>query len=161
MRGAAAEAATRGYRAVVLETPVVGEAREAARAHVAEIAQLVKRAGRPLCVISSGETTVRVTGAGRGGRNQEFALAVAGLLPSFGLVAATSAGTDGVDGPTDAAGAIVDSTTSERAERAGLAPPSTYLNDNNSHAFFDRLGDLLNTGPTGTNVGDLQIFLLA
>lgn len=161
MRGAAAEAAARGYRAVILEAPVVGEAREVAREHVAEVARLVTRAGRPLCVVSSGETTVRVTGAGHGGRNQEFALAAADLLPALGVVAAASAGTDGVDGPTAAAGAIVDSTTMARAERAGLAPPSTYLNDNNSHAFFDHLGDLLTTGPTGTNVGDLQVFLLA
>jgi glycerate 2-kinase len=161
MRGAATEAATRGYRAVVLEAPVVGEARDTAPAHVAAIADLVARAGRPLCVISSGETTVRVNGTGQGGRNQEFALAAAGLLPPLGLVAATSAGTDGVDGPTSAAGAIVDNTTIERAERAGLAPPSAYLDDNNSHAFFAALGDLVTTGPTGTNVGDLQVFLLA
>jgi glycerate-2-kinase len=70
-------------------------------------------------------------------------------------------GTDGIDGPTDAAGAIADSETAERARQAGLAPPAEYLNDNNSYAFFESLGDLIRTGPTGTNVGDLQVFLLA
>jgi hydroxypyruvate reductase len=161
MRGAAAEAAARGYRALVLDSPIVGEAREASRAHLAEIADLAARAGRPLCVVSSGETTVRVTGSGRGGRNQEFALAASGFLPPLGLAAAASVGTDGVDGPTDAAGAVIDHETLDRARLAGLSKPSDYLDDNNSHAFFDALGDLVHTGPTGTNVGDLQVFLLA
>jgi hydroxypyruvate reductase len=114
-----------------------------------------------LCVVSSGETTVRVTGSGRGGRNQEFALAATDPLRRLAPAAAASLGTDGVDGPTDAAGALVDSETLERAKRAGLASPSDFLRDNNSYAFFDALGDLIRTGPTGTNVGDLQVFLLA
>jgi glycerate-2-kinase len=161
MQGAAAEAAKRGYRTVVLQAPVVGDARQAAAPHLAEIHDLVSRAGRPLCVVSSGETTVRVAGTGIGGRNQEFALAASELLPALGAVAAASVGTDGIDGPTDAAGAIADSQTVERARRAGLAAPAAYLDDNNSYAFFESLGDLIRTGPTGTNVGDLQVFLLA
>ena len=161
MRGAAAEAAQRGYRAMVLEAPVVGDARQAAAPHLAAIGNLVSRAGRPLCVVSSGETTVRVKGAGLGGRNQEFALAASELLATLRPAAAASVGTDGIDGPTDAAGAIADSETAERARQAGLAPPAEYLNDNNSYAFFESLGDLIRTGPTGTNVGDLQVFLLA
>jgi hydroxypyruvate reductase len=117
--------------------------------------------GRPACIVSSGETTVRVTGQGRGGRNQEFALASADLLATTGGPAiVASAGTDGIDGPTDAAGAIADSTTIERAAAAGLAP-GRFLSDNNAYAFFDALGDLIHTGPTGTNVGDLQVILLA
>ena len=161
MRGAAEEAARRGYGVVVIDAPIVGEAREAARAHVADVEARTERAGRPLCVVSSGETTVRVTGSGRGGRNQEFALAASGPLRRLAPAAAASLGTDGVDGPTDAAGAIVDSETLERARRAGLASPSDVLRDNNSYPFFDALHDLIRSGPTGTNVGDLQIFLLA
>jgi glycerate 2-kinase len=119
-------------------------------------------APRPACIVSSGETTVHVTGRGRGGRNQEFALALADALASAGRPAAfASAGTDGIDGPTDAAGAIADSTTVTRARGAGLARPSDYLDDNNAYAYFAALGDLIHTGPTGTNVGDLQVILLS
>ena len=113
----------------------------------------------PVCVVSSGETTVHVKGSGKGGRNQEFALAAAGDLTAFGSTAVlASVGTDGIDGPTGAAGAIVDSETIERARRMGL-DPAACLADNDSNRFFDALGDLIVTGPTGTNVGDLQVFL--
>ena len=78
-----------------------------------------------------------------------------------GDVAAASVGTDGIDGPTDAAGAIVDPTTFERAVAAGLAAPEDYLNNNNTYEFFNRIGDLIRTGPTNTNVGDLQVILVA
>src|SRR5207253_7999842 len=123
------------------------------------IAARVAGTGRPACGISSGETTVHVVGRGRGGRNQELALALAAPLASLGAAAAASVGTDGIDGPTDAAGAIVDSTTVDRARAAGLGAPSTYLDDNNAYAFFHALGDLVHTGPTDTNVGDLQVIL--
>ncbi len=161
MRGAAADAVVRGYTAVMLDEPTVGEARlageELARRAIAERRVAVG----PLCVIASGETTVRVTGRGRGGRNQELALAAANVLAGLTTPAiAASLGTDGIDGPTDAAGAIVDATTIPRALRAGLSP-AAVLHDNNSYALFDALGDLVRTGPSGTNVGDLQIFLLA
>jgi hydroxypyruvate reductase len=115
----------------------------------------------PLCILASGETTVTVKGHGRGGRNQELALAMLSNLdaiPGREIVAA-SVGTDGIDGPTDAAGALVDSTTAARAAAARL-DAARYLDDNNSYAFFDALGDLIRTGPTGTNVGDLQIILV-
>jgi len=116
---------------------------------------------RPACIVSSGETTVHVTGHGKGGRNQEFALAAANVLAHAGAAGALcSVGTDGIDGPTDAAGALIDSTTLDRAAAAGLVP-ARYLLDNNAYAFFDALGDLIHTGPTGTNVGDLQVILLA
>jgi hydroxypyruvate reductase len=112
-----------------------------------------------LCIIAAGETTVRVTGHGKGGRNQELALSMLPHLHQFGdAVVAGSAGTDGIDGPTDAAGATVDSTTASRAASAGL-DPTRYLDDNDTYTFFDRLGDLIRTGPTNTNVGDLQIIL--
>jgi hydroxypyruvate reductase len=117
---------------------------------------------RPVCAIASGETTVRVVGRGTGGRNQELALAAAGAIAGSGVtMMLASVGTDGIDGPTDAAGALADQQTLERAARAGLAPAGAVLDDNNSYAYFDALGDLIRTGPTGTNVGDLQIFLLA
>ena len=145
---------------LVLDGAIVGEAREAAPAHVDDIEARAAATRRPLCVVSSGETTVRVTGSGRGGRNQEFALAASRALSRLAPAAAASLGTDGIDGPTDAAGAIVDSDTLDRAQRAGLASPSAFLRDNDAYSFFDALDDLIRTGPTGTNVGDLQVFLL-
>jgi len=161
MRGAAADAEACGYTVVTLDAPIVGEARLAG-ADLARrvIAQRRVHAG-PLCVIASGETTVRVIGRGRGGRNQELALAAAEVLAELTTpVAAASIGTDGIDGPTDAAGAIVDATTITRALRAGLSPAAILAN-NNSYALFDAIGDLVRTGPSGTNVGDLHVFLLA
>ena len=161
MAGAAEEAARRGYRVVRIDDAVTGEARSAAAPHLRRALAQAGSGPRPVCVISSGETTVHVTGSGKGGRNQEFALAATPLLATVDApVALASVGTDGVDGPTDAAGAIVDRTTLSRASAAGL-PPDRFLSDNNAYAFFDALGDLIHTGPTGTNVGDLQVILLA
>ena len=161
MAGALAEAGGRGYHVLRLDDPVVGEARTTAVAHLRAVQARASGLGRPACVVSSGETTVHVTGRGKGGRNQEFALAAAELLSvTGGAVAVASVGTDGIDGPTDAAGAIADSTTLDRARAAGLVP-GRFLSDNNAYAFFDALGDLIHTGPTGTNVGDLQVILLA
>jgi glycerate 2-kinase len=158
----AREAATRlGYHVIVRERPVTGEARNAATAWIEEVAAMAGAAARPLCVLSAGETTVCVTGRGRGGRNQEFALAAAPLIARAGSHAVlASIGTDGIDGPTDAAGACVDPSTLARAEAAGLGSPSRYLDDNNSYAFFAPLGDLVRTGRTDTNVGDMQVLLI-
>jgi hydroxypyruvate reductase len=104
---------------------------------------------------------VTVVGRGKGGRNQEFALAMAPWLDTLGAkVVAASIGTDGIDGPTDAAGALVEPTTLARAAAAGLPAAQGYLDDNNTYEFFDRLGDLIRTGPTNTNVGDLQVILV-
>jgi glycerate 2-kinase len=162
MRGAAAEARARGYHVLVVDTAVTGEARDAARTHLRAVLARAATLPRPLCVISSGETTVTVKGAGTGGRNQEFALATADALEAADTQAAlASVGTDGIDGPTSAAGAIADSTTIARARAAGLDGHGAFLDNNDSHAFFRALGDLINTGATGTNVGDLQILLLA
>ncbi len=161
MAGAASEASASGYRVVTMHEPITGEARLAGIAHLR--ASMAKAHGlpRPVCVISSGETTVRVTGSGRGGRNQELALAMAEpLARSAGPALAASIGTDGIDGPTDAAGALVDATTLERARARGLSP-DRFLAENNAYAFFAAIGDLIHTGPTGTNVGDLQVILLA
>jgi glycerate-2-kinase len=158
MAGAAEAARARGYPVRVVDEAVVGEARTAALNHLGKAAPATSL---PLCVISSGETTVRVTGQGRGGRNQEFALAAVDAVSRLpGAAALASVGTDGVDGPTDAAGALVDSSTAARAAAAGLLP-ARFLADNDAYAFFHALGDLIHTGPTGTNVGDLQVILLA
>jgi glycerate 2-kinase len=161
MTGAAAEGRVRGYHVVTFDEPITGEARIAAVEHLRASLALAHAHARPLCLVSSGETTVRVTGRGRGGRNQEFALAMAQPLSDGGTGAlVVSIGTDGIDGPTDAAGALVDATTLDRARALGLSPDS-FLADNDAYAFFEALGDLIRTGPTGTNVGDLQAILLA
>jgi glycerate 2-kinase len=162
IEGARRAAESLGYHVWIVDEPITGEARLAAPAHVAVVARGLGSRARPLCVIASGETTVTVSGTGKGGRNQEFAFAMAGTLALLGKrVAAASIGTDGIDGPTDAAGAIVDESTFDRAGQAGIADPDRYLADNNTYAFFDRLGDLIRTGPTGTNVGDVQVILVA
>ena len=162
MRGAADAARARGYDVAMIEAPLVGEARIAAPEQIDRMIATARTLRRPACVISSGETTVTVTGEGRGGRNQELALASARTLEMSGTAAAlASVGTDGVDGPTDAAGAVVDTSTISRAAAARLPSIESYLHDNNAYAFFEAIGDLIRTGPTGTNVGDLQILLLA
>jgi hydroxypyruvate reductase len=162
VEGAAADARRRGYHVLTLETPVVGEARVAAREHLDTVAARARNLPRPLCVVSAGETTVRVVGHGRGGRNQEFVLAALPLMGRLGgAVALASVGTDGIDGPTDAAGALAEETTLDRARSAGLESPTRFLDDNNAYAFFTATGDLIHTGPTDTNVGDLQVMLLA
>jgi glycerate 2-kinase len=138
-----------------------GETREIARAH-AEILREAATSGnpvkRPACLLSGGETTVTVTGSGKGGRNQEFALSAALALAGVPEVLAFCAGTDGTDGPTDAAGAIATGDTLERARRLGL-DPRQHLDNNDAYPFFSALGDLVKTGPTGTNVMDIDILL--
>jgi glycerate 2-kinase len=160
MRGAAVRAEQLGYRVIVRDQPVIGEARHAGEAFVDSLPSPVDLTER-WCVISSGETTVRVSGRGRGGRNQEFALSAAQRLAASPLpVVLASVGTDGVDGPTDAAGAVVDPQTLARAAAIGLPSAAAFLADNDTYQFFDPLNDLIKTGPTGTNVGDLQICLI-
>ena len=159
---AAGKAADLGYHVQVLTEPATGEARVAGEAHVRRAAALGAGLPRPACVVSAGETTVAVKGNGRGGRNQEFALGAAPLLGElFDRAALASVGTDGVDGPTDAAGAIVDTTTLARAGPAGGVALRRHLDDNDAYPFLDRLGDLLRLGPTRANVGDLQVLLIA
>ncbi len=162
MAGAEAAARNLGYRVYVIPEPTSGEARDAATLFARSAWQPGLAAPEPVCVIASGETTVHVRGGGRGGRNQEFALGMARALDEAKFVrplaAAASVGTDGIDGPTDAAGAVVDSSTVERAVAAGLQIDETF-HANDSYTFFERLGDLIRWGPTGTNVGDLHVFL--
>ncbi len=161
MAGAAEAARGLGYEVVVDAAPIVGEARDAAEHWWQAVAAPAVAGGRRLALITSGETTVRVIGRGRGGRNQEFALAAAAPLATLTRPAVlVSIGTDGIDGPTDAAGAIVDPTSLARARRAALDPEAA-LATNDSYPFFAALGDLLRPGPTDTNVGDLQVLLVS
>lgn len=161
---AAAERARElGYRTLVLSTFIQGETRDVARVHAA-IAREMLASGQPVqppaCVISGGETTVTIQGSGLGGRNQEFALAAAIDLDGLTGVTVLSGGTDGTDGPTDAAGALADDTTLGRARASGLEA-NACLADNDSYHFFEAIGDLLKTGPTGTNVMDVRLVLVA
>lgn len=162
MEGAAAVARALGYVVKIVDRATCGEARIAGHQFAAAAASCRTDDGRPFCVIASGETTVRVRGGGHGGRNLEFALAMAPTLDaahrSGQPVVAASIGTDGVDGPTDAAGAVVDGTTLERAQRGGLSADAA-LARNDTHPFFQQLDDLVVWGPTGTNVGDLHVLL--
>jgi len=161
LEAAATEAERLGFSPLILSSTMQGEAREVGRAH-GEILREVARSGHPLrgpaCILSGGETTVTVRGNGRGGRNQEFALAAAAAIDGLNETLVLSAGTDGTDGPTDAAGAIATGRTMERARQLGL-DAREYLMKNNSYAFFDGLGDLIRTGPTGTNVMDIHMLL--
>jgi glycerate 2-kinase len=159
LEGAHAAAVALGYTVVEVEWTVEGEARVASHAFVARARQLAAGSGGAICVLGAGETTVTVKGDGSGGRNQEFALAAAPALATFRTPAVLgSAGTDGIDGPTDAAGALVDSSTVARADQLGLDWEST-LARNDAYHFFQPLGDLLVWGPTGTNVGDVHVLL--
>jgi hydroxypyruvate reductase len=135
-----------------------GEARECARSFCSGLRKAAEALspGHAVVVIAGGETTVNVRGGGKGGRNQEFALAAAVELAGEGAMAVLAAGTDGIDGPTDAAGAYVDGTTVARAASLGL-DPGAHLENNDAYPFFEALGDLVVTGPTGTNVADLVI----
>jgi hydroxypyruvate reductase len=161
LEGARAIAESLGYHVHVVERSITGEARVAAADLVHDIAAHLSSFARPLCVLASGETTVTVTGTGRGGRNQEFSFAAAQVITALGPAAvAASIGTDGIDGPTDAAGAVVDGSTFDRARAAGIDDPQQYLDNNDTYPFFDRIGDLVRTGPTNTNVGDIQIVLV-
>jgi hydroxypyruvate reductase len=159
---AARKARELGLRPLVLSTVIQGETRDVARMHAA-IAREILASGRPakppVCLISGGETTVTLRGNGLGGRNQEFVLAAAIDLAGCDRVVVLSGGTDGTDGPTDAAGAIASGTTLRRAERIGL-DARHFLADNDSYHFFEALGDLLKTGPTNTNVMDVRLVLV-
>ena len=151
-----------GYHTLVISSRIRGESREVAAVHAA-IGQEIRRSGQPLqppaCVISGGETTVSLKGDGKGGRNQEFALAAAVALAGWEDITVLSGGTDGTDGPTDAAGAIADGSSVARGQALGMAA-TAYLDGNDSYTYFAALDDLIVTGPTGTNVMDLQLIMV-
>ena len=144
-------------RVVSLGSALYGEARVAGERLVAEVRSLdIAQEGdsRPVCFVGGGETTVTLRGAGKGGRNQELALAAAIALEGIPGVGLLAAGTDGIDGVTDAAGAFVDGETLARGEALGLVAQEA-LDRNDSYGFFEQEGGLFRTGPSGTNVMDL------
>lgn len=163
-RAAQTRAGELGFGATILSTELQGEAGEVAR-WLAKKAIDVKTSLREkdrkrVCLISGGETTVTVKGSGSGGRNTELALAFALEIRGIQGITLLSAGTDGTDGPTDAAGAIVDGESVAKGALLGL-DASAYLANNDSYSFFSKTGELFITGPTGTNVMDLQVILIA
>jgi hydroxypyruvate reductase len=154
-------ASTLGYATWLEATDVEGEARDVGESFAKRLlaAQAGPRSGLPACRIIGGETTVTVRGQGRGGRNQEVALAGAAALAGTADILVAAFGTDGTDGPTDAAGAVVDGTTIARGRARNLEPEAS-LEQNDAYTFFDALDDLIITGPTHTNVNDLTIGLI-
>lgn len=162
LNAAAGRARDLGYRTRVLSATVQGETRAAAADHAEIVKQVLSgsRLRRPACLLSGGETTVTVRGTGLGGRNQEFVLAALLALQPADSVTILSAGTDGIDGPTDAAGAIGDLTLLARAKSLGL-DARAFLDNNDSYHFFEPLNALLKTGPTGTNVADVRVILIS
>ncbi|NLS72052.1 glycerate kinase [Bradyrhizobium brasilense] len=151
-----------GYETIALGADLEGEAREIAAAH-ARLALKARSEGKRVAIISGGELTVTVRGNGRGGPNQEYALALAGLLKDTPDVSALAADTDGADGgagsATDPAGAVIDQATFAKMKSIGL-DPKAYLENNDATGFFAQTGDLLLTGPTLTNVNDVRVILV-
>ena len=162
LKAAGLKADELGYRTLILSSTVEGEAREVVKVLTA-IAKEVRGSANPLpapaCILCGGETTVTIRGDGKGGRNQEFALASALAIDGMENVVVLAGGTDGNDGPTDAAGAIADGSTLERARVLGL-DPFDYLRRNDAYHFFQPLKDLVITGPTRTNVMDVYMVLV-
>jgi len=166
LRAAKREGEKRGFEPVFLSSSDSGEARRTAASYAAFLAELACSAAqlpRPLCLLAGGELTVTVKGRGKGGRNTEFVLAALYEMAKAEVEGldwlVLSLGTDGIDGPTDAAGAWADVRTIRTAAALGL-DPAAYLDDNDSYYFFKQTGNLIMTGPTGTNVMDLRVFLL-
>lgn len=167
LRSAEEEAHRRGYNTLLLSSRIVGEAREVAKLFVSlagDLAQYGVPLARPACILAGGETTVTLKGSGLGGRNQEMALAVLSALdpgqPGHDRMVFLSAGTDGNDGPTDAAGAFASVALLKKAQASGVDPLAA-LENNDSYHFFSGIGGLLKTGPTGTNVCDMQILIVS
>jgi len=162
LRAAEAAARAAGYECISLGANLEGEARDVAQAH-AKLARDLRAQGKRAAILSGGELTVTMRGQGRGGPNQEYALALAIGLAGLSGVSALAADTDGTDGgggdADDAAGAFADGETVARARTLGL-DPAAFLADNNSTGFFAALGDLLTTGPTYTNVNDFRAILV-
>lgn len=161
LNAAAQKARELGYDTLILSSAIEGETKEVAKV-LAAIAKEIHATGNPIqkpaCIISGGETTVTIKGPGLGGRNQEFVLSSAIEIAGMDGTVILSCGTDGTDGPTDAAGAIAGGFTVQRARKLGMHP-SEYLRDNDAYHFFERLDDLIKTGPTNTNVMDIRLVL--
>jgi glycerate-2-kinase len=157
----AREAKRCGLHPLILSTSLQGEAREAAKwfgAMARELVSTGRPVPRPACLIAGGELTVTVRGTGRGGRAQEFALAAAHELAGLPNVWIAGFGTDGTDGPTDSAGAVVNGQTLARAQRLHV-DAARFLACNDAYRFFNVVGGHIRTGPTGTNVNDLYLLI--
>ena len=153
-RAAREQAQFEGFQAEILTNELQGEAREVGYELAHHLRVSISRNTRPFCLIAGGETTVTIEGDGKGGRNQELALAAVNELAGLKDVMLIALATDGDDGPTDAAGAVVTGDSAQRAESLRLRA-ADYLSRNDAYPFFDALNDLIKTGPTGTNVNDL------
>jgi hydroxypyruvate reductase/glycerate 2-kinase len=153
-----------GCESKITSSDITGEARDIGKGLADKAKQIKDSLSRgpreAICLISGGETTVTVKGKGKGGRNTELALSFAKEIKGLQGITLLSAGTDGTDGPTDAAGAVVDGNTVTEAKSLGL-DPDVYLKRNDSYTFFKQIDSLLITGPTGTNVMDVQILLIS
>ncbi|CAB1067854.1 D-glycerate 2-kinase (EC [Olavius algarvensis Delta 1 endosymbiont] len=162
LMAAGQEARRQGYQSLILSSTVEGEAREVVKMFAAfakEVRNSANPVAAPACILCGGETTVTIRGSGKGGRNQEFALASALIIDGMPNIVVLSGGTDGTDGPTDAAGAIADGRTIARAGKQNL-DPLDFLQRNDSYHFFEPLDDLIITGPTRTNVSDVYMVLV-
>ena len=161
LAGAKEKAMEFSFPSVITSSSIAGDVRRVAADMAAFACEELKgiSKGEKRCYLSGGETTVRVEGKGKGGRNMELALEFARLIEGRGGITLLSAGTDGTDGPTDAAGALVDGNSVSMAMRDGYDSDS-YLKNNDSYNFFKNAGGLIKTGPTGTNVMDIQILIL-
>ena len=162
LQAAQGEAEKRGYNSIILSSLFEGETRDVAHFHAAIAKEILASANpveRPACIISGGETTVTVRGEGLGGRNMEFAMHAAVFIEGCDHVIMASIGTDGTDGPTDAAGAVADGATIGNAAEKGLSI-AEYIRNNDSYHFFKGIDDLIITGPTNTNVMDIRIILV-
>lgn len=161
LEGAKRKSESIGFNTEIISSAITGEAKEAGKWLAQKAIDIRKRknSSHTMCLISGGETTVTVKGSGKGGRNMELALSFAMQIEGTEGITLLSAGTDGTDGPTDAAGAIVNGQTIGRAREKGL-DPEEYLINNDSYNFFERIDELFITGPTGTNVMDIQIMVV-
>ncbi len=156
LQAAQAQAELQGFQVKIINTGLQGEARLIGKEIASQLKESLQIIGRPFCLLAGGETTVTLRGAGRGGRNQELALAAVDVLSGLKDVMLVSIATDGEDGPTDAAGAFVTGETAQRAESLGMFT-ADYLSTNDAYSYFDALDDLVRTGPSGTNVNDLVV----
>lgn len=162
LEAAAAAAREAGVEAAILSDAIEGEAREAAHVHAALAREVLARNRpfkKPVVLLSGGETTVTLTGKGKGGRNSEFLLSLAIDIDGCSGIHAIAADTDGIDGSEDNAGALADATTAARIRQAGLVP-AQMLKNNDAWTAFNAIGDLFVPGPTGTNVNDLRAILI-
>jgi len=163
LKEAEVKATDLGFNTLLLSSTISGDTTKAAEEHALlakEIRSGLKNPYPPACIVSGGETTVEIKGKGKGGRNQEFVLVSAMQIDGLIDVVISSMNTDGIDGPTDACGAICNGYTISRAKKLKL-DPQDYLNRNDSYHFFEKLGDLIKTGPTNTNVMDIHIILVS